>query len=158
MKSLLVKILGIILVAGAVVYGVVVLYNDEMNSKEFEAIQSEVLNEVTIENVKYIDEKEFQQIIHEMSHQKVHADTKWGHLEITPERIDYLIAVLSIYGEEYENKELYQGILLDWKKGDFSNAVEAHNSIWRLQNGNIGKATRLLTPEEEQEYIEKHFR
>lgn len=49
-------------------------------------------------------------------------------------------------------------ILEPWTTRDFSNAVSAHNRIWAYQKGNIGKATRLLTPQEELEYIEDEFR
>ena len=33
--------------------------------------------------------------------------------------------------------------LTKWKKGDFSNAVEVHNYVWAMLNGNVGKAEAL---------------
>ncbi len=39
----------------------------------------------------------------------------------------------------------------------FSNAVDDHNSIWEMQNGEVGKAIRLLTPEEEKSHIKFSF-
>ncbi|MFV8828220.1 DUF6241 domain-containing protein [Alkalihalobacterium sp. APHAB7] len=42
-------------------------------------------------------------------------------------------------------------------KGDFSQAVYDHNVIWEIQGGTVGKATRLLTEEEEREYIQMYF-
>ncbi|MDG5789853.1 DUF6241 domain-containing protein [Evansella sp. AB-P1] len=96
-----------------------------------------------------------QNAIHHMSHQKVFAKEKWGHIQITDERINRLLEVIDY--NSYSHEELYRQILERWAIGDFSQAVEDHNSIWRLQNGTIGKATRLLTEEEEKEYIMKHF-
>ncbi|WP_411675014.1 DUF6241 domain-containing protein [Cytobacillus kochii] len=44
-----------------------------------------------------------------------------------------------------------------WSKGDFSNVDNDHNYFWSLQNGTIGKATGILSPEEEEAFIEKYF-
>ena len=91
-----------------------------------------------------------------MTHQKVAADEKDGATEMTPERIDQLLKTLD--ETNYVYKDTYLGILKEWDKGNFENAVEAHNEILSLQDGTIGVATRLLTPEEEQEFIEQNFR
>lgn len=96
--------------------------------------------------------------IHHMSHSKVHANRKWGHLEPTPARIERLLEVVEINRDSYERDDLYYRILNRWKDGDFSNAVEDHNAIWNLQNGTVGKATRLLTEREQQRYARKHFK
>lgn len=90
--------------------------------------------------------------IHEMSHQKVVAEAKWGFYEITDERMDWLLEVVQQH--DFPNKKLYENILTKWKKGDFSNVVEDHNSVWSLLGGTIGKATGVLSAEEEKEYIE----
>lgn len=101
-------------------------------------------------------EKEFQQMLHAMTHSKVHAEVKWGLLEITDERIDEMLRTLD--EENFVYEDLYREILNQWKEGDFSNAVEHHNEIWKLQGGkNTGKATRLLTPEEEKELENLYF-
>lgn len=97
-----------------------------------------------------------QDAIHHMSHQKVYADVKWGRLEITEERIDRLLEVIE--ANNYRHESLYLEILRRWEAGDFSKAVEDHNSIWRLQGGTIGEAQRLYTPEEEEAYVEENFR
>ncbi len=34
--------------------------------------------------------------------------------------------------------------------------MEDHNRVWTLQNGDVGKATRLLTEEEEQNRLAKY--
>lgn len=102
-------------------------------------------------------EEEMQYAIHYMSHQKVKADKKWGHLQIIPERIERLIEVVQANEQEYDYSRVYIDILNRWKKNDFSSAVSDHNKIWKLQGGNIGEAKRLLSSKEEKEYIEKYF-
>ncbi|UOQ49595.1 DUF6241 domain-containing protein [Gracilibacillus caseinilyticus] len=89
-----------------------------------------------------------------MSHQKVHAADKWGFYQITPERITYLLKALE--EKEFNHESLYREILTKWKNNDFSQAVSDHNRIWAIQNGNVGKATRLLTEEEEQKILDKY--
>ena len=102
-----------------------------------------------------MSEEEIQYAIHYMSHQKVKADKKWGHLQITPERIKRLIEVVEKNEREYEHASLYIKILNRWRDNDFSSSVSDHNKIWALQGGSIGKAKRLLSSIEEKEYIKK---
>lgn len=118
---------------------------------------------VTKEELLYPDnliEHKVNEAIHNMSHQKVEASVKWGHTEITQEKVDRLLAVCKM--NDYKYKELYISILERWSKGDFSHAVEDHNAIWEMQGGeesrNSGRATRLLRPEEERAYIEHNFK
>ena len=101
------------------------------------------------------DEEDFMEAIHFMTHQKVSAGTKWGALEITNERIDEMLSVLD--KEDFSREDFYRETLLAWKEGDFSNAVDVHNRIWNVQDGTIGRATGLLTEEEEAHYIEANF-
>ena len=74
-------------------------------------------------------------------------------------KVDRLLAVCKM--NDYEHNDLYIPILERWSKGDFSNAVDDHNKIWKLQHGGgeeaLGKATRLSTPEEEGYYIKEYF-
>ncbi len=92
-----------------------------------------------------------------MSHAKVLATEKWSHLEPTQERIDRLLDVVERNQNILDHSDLYIRILERWQASNFSNAVTDHNSIWDLQGETIGEATRLLTKEEEAEYIKKHF-
>lgn len=100
--------------------------------------------------------KGFEQRIHEMTHQKVYAESKWGAFEMKEENIDMLLLVLD--ETEMENKKSYREVLNKWKRGDFSNSVEVHNSIWSSNEGDIGEAERLATPEEEKVFVEENFR
>jgi len=107
----------------------------------------------TIEQEEMTDAK-FMDYIHKMSHQKIHAEEKWGLIEITEERIDWLLESVTITKENLKHEEVYEQILTRWANGDFSHAVEDHNTIWELQGGTIGKAKRLLSEEEEAAYLE----
>ncbi|MDP4549803.1 DUF6241 domain-containing protein [Alkalihalobacillus macyae] len=105
-------------------------------------------------------EGKFQEYMHGMTHQKVVAKQKWGLYQITDERIDRMLGVLDeIKGtsDEYEHFDFYLETLNEWDEGNFQNAVDVHNYIWGLNGGTIGKAKRLMTNEEEQKYIEKHY-
>ena len=117
---------------------------------------------VTKEELLYPDnliEHKVNEAIHSMSHQKVESKVKWGHTQITQAKVDRLLAVVKM--NDYKYKELYISILERWSKGDFSQAIDDHNSIWEMQGGdesrNSGKATRLLTDEEEKEYVEHNL-
>ncbi len=118
---------------------------------------------VTEEELLYPDnliEHKVNEAIHSMSHQKVEASVKWGHTQLTQEKVDRLLAVCKM--NDYKYNELYIPILERWSKGDFSHAIDDHNKIWELQGGedsrNAGRATRLLTPEEEKAYIDHNLK
>lgn len=119
--------------------------------------------EIALEE-KYPDDlhsDEMLNAIHYMSHQKVEAEVKWGHEQITQAKIDRLLEIAKNDVITYVNQDLYIDILERWSVGDFSNAVEDHNAIWELQGGkestNSGKATRLLTAAEEEAYIQHNL-
>ncbi|WP_064093155.1 DUF6241 domain-containing protein [Rossellomorea aquimaris] len=97
-----------------------------------------------------------QQYIHAMSHQKVKAKEKWSFYEITDERINFLLAQLEV--NNYKNEQLYIEILTSWKNGDFSNAANQHNAVWKLQEGTVGKASGLLSPKEEEAFLQSRER
>jgi len=59
------------------------------------------------------------------------------------ETIDYKSELLRIVGK--------------WKEGNFDSIVEVHNYLWGEQNGNVGKATGVLTPEEEAQFVKLNF-
>lgn len=135
-------------------------------SKAMEEFKNEGDNEPIIMNVPTaeevaeefpldLSESQVQDYIHWMSHQKVAASDKWGKMLITQERIDRLIEVIE--ANDYDHRKVYLGILGRWQEGDFSRAHLDHNSMWVLQGGTIGRATGLLSAEEEQEYIDRHF-
>lgn len=100
-------------------------------------------------------EYEVYNVMHQMTHQKVKADDKWGAIPMTKENIDAVHKALNDSQFTYK-KDLLQ-IIEKWQNNDFSAADEDHNFFWKLQGGNVGKAYGLLSPEEEQEFIKNNF-
>lgn len=132
--------------------------SSEVRTEIDKSFKAETPEQTMAEYEKY-SEGQLIQEVHEMSHQKVQADQKWGASEIAEDKIQKLLEV--IQSKEFKNKrskDMLLAILGPWAQGNFSNAVSAHNQIWNSQNGNVGKATRLLTPKEELKYIEENFR
>jgi hypothetical protein len=168
------KRLGFVIGAVACIVGVYFYLTNgdglRIGSKESPKTTQEVQGEIeksyesetsNLVMVKYenMGENRLVQEVHVMTHQKVHAEQKWGSSEITADKVQKLYDV--VMGKDFKNPEvqiMLLEILEPWTKGDFSNAVRAHNTIWSYQKGTIGEATRLLSAEEELEYIEDNFR
>lgn len=109
----------------------------------------------TMAKDKLLSEELIQDTIHWMSHQKIKADQKWGHdILITQERVGILIEVVG--KNNFSHSNTYLDILNRWYVGDFSQADKDHNAIWKIQNGNIGKARGLLNAVEQLNYLEKN--
>lgn len=73
-------------------------------------------------------------------------------------KVERLLDVVKINEENYKYENTYIKILERWSKNDFSKAVEDHTAVWKLQDGTIGESCRLLTPVEEERYIQKYFK
>lgn len=95
--------------------------------------------------------------IHAMSHQKVKAEEKWSFLPLTAERVARLMDVIETNKSDYPNSDVYMEILIRWSKNDFSKIDKDHNKVWNLQGGNIGRATGILSHDEELKFIEKYY-
>lgn len=103
--------------------------------------------------LKELTDDNIQEYIHGMSHQKVIAEKKWGFYELIPERVEWLLKGVE-ESSDLRHADTYEAILKKWKEGDFSTVDEDHNKIWNLQGGTVGKATGILSEEEEKAYIE----
>jgi glutamate mutase epsilon subunit len=90
-----------------------------------------------------------------MTHQKIHAEEKWGHKQITEESIEEMLSIAE--ESDYEYKDFYISSLEQWQAGNFEDAVKVHNIICNANDGTVGKAERLLSPAEEEAYIKEHF-
>lgn len=106
--------------------------------------------------------------MHEMTHQFVEADRKWGATPMCDDTINQVYNYVSThnnfdsdsndsYLNYYDEKQVLLDILDKWKKHDFSNIVEDHNTLWNMLDGDVGKATGKATKEEEAEYVVLHF-
>ncbi|SEI89523.1 hypothetical protein SAMN04488127_0730 [Bhargavaea ginsengi] len=104
-------------------------------------------------------EAQILEVMHQMTHQKIAANQKWGAVPMTTRNIEQLESIVSnsdkIRTPEVQ-KELL-AIIAKWERGDFNEADNDHNYIWDLQDGTLGKARGLLSKEEELKFIEQWF-
>ena len=100
-------------------------------------------------------EKETWAVMNKMCHQKIYAKEKWGAIPMIPSTINQVYQVVE--KSQYDSKSELLLILEKWKKGDFTTIDYDHDYILRLQDGNVGHAIRVLTPEEEADFIVKNF-
>ncbi len=99
-----------------------------------------------------------QEVIQQMSHQKIIADEKEKSIMITPIRIDTLIQMVEENKDEYEYDDKYLDILKRWKTGDFSAVDDDHNAMMRVQGSKtVGAATGIASEEQEIQYIFQVF-
>ncbi len=93
-----------------------------------------------------MSEYNVQLYIHEMTHNKVYADVKFGSRPMTAEGIATLKAI--VQKNDFQDEKFYLETLEAWEEGNFSNAVKVHNTIWTWHGGTIGKAKRMMTEDE----------
>lgn len=120
---------------------------------EVEEIMEQIDSEPDIEAEEEMSEGQIINMMHKMTHQKVIADEKWGAIPMTKENIDNLVKVLE--NGDYDSRLLRMA--KKWQEGDFNSIVSDHNTLWTMQDGTIGRATRKATEEEEKEFIAEHF-
>lgn len=120
-------------------------------------IEVKEVRDMPVEEEFPMDMPDFQvgQVIHQMSHQKIEAEEKWGFLPLTAERVARLKEVVE--NGDYKNKSRYLSILNRWVENDFTQIDKDHNTIWTMQGGTVGKATGILSYEEEKQFIEKYY-
>ncbi|MGG5252126.1 DUF6241 domain-containing protein [Neobacillus sp. SM06] len=100
-------------------------------------------------------EEEVIQTMHEMTHQKVKADQKWGATLLTPKTAEAVFTIVK--SSHFKEKDQLLEIATRWKNGDFSQIISDHNYFWNLQGGTIGKAYGKLSKAEEETYILTNF-
>ncbi len=181
MKTLL-KILGIIagmaVIGVALTYGILYYLNNSKPTAKKTSIAApavEVLadSKVKTENAKILEngnyslpnsdfnkdfkwtDEKVQTALHEMAHQKVKADQKWGYIFITQERIESLIEIVK--SGNMNQKSAYIGILERWKQGKYEKVDADHNTIWKLQSGNLGEGKGIMSQDEQKDLINKVF-
>ncbi|MFT9818253.1 DUF6241 domain-containing protein [Lysinibacillus sp. NPDC056185] len=99
-----------------------------------------------------------QEVIQEMSHQKIIADEKESSIMITPERIETLLQMVEENKDGYEHSDKYLDILNRWKQGDFKMVDKDHNDMWFIQGTKEGGiSTGIATKEQEKDYIFQVF-
>lgn len=99
-----------------------------------------------------------QEVIQQMSHQKIIADEKESSIMITPERISTLLQMVEENKDSFDYSEKYVEILKRWKQDDFSTVDQDHNEMWFIQGTKQGGiATGIASKEQEQDYIFRVF-
>lgn len=127
--------------------------------KEREEVQDTTANETaSSETEADMSEQKLQIHLHHMTHQKVTAPKKIGAVEMTPANIDSLLTIVQANTDYYEHSDFYLAALTAWQQGDFSNAVNVHNTIWEWQEGTVGRATGLMSAEQESVFVEEQFK
>lgn len=108
-------------------------------------------------NIVY-DEYGVVNFIHQMSNQIINpADgQKFGVIKITPENIEIALNSIKNINND-EAKDYLNKALRKWKNGDFYNAVEVHNYVWHMLDGEVGIASSL-DEEEINKIKEKYFK
>ena len=115
-------------------------------------------DETNGEQTADMEEGKLQTYLHQMTHQKIVADKKRGAIEMSEENIANMLKIVKENKEHYRHGDFYEETLVAWQNGDFSNAVTVHNTIWNWHNGSVGRATGLMSAEQEAEYVKKNFR
>ncbi|WP_129727604.1 DUF6241 domain-containing protein [Ectobacillus funiculus] len=100
-----------------------------------------------------VTDAEVEHLLHGMTHQKVVANEKWTFTLMSSKNIKSTIEIVEKNKDHLTHYDFYMEALKKWEQGDFSNCVEVHNQVWEWEGGNIGKATRLATAEEEKAYL-----
>ncbi|GKX29066.1 hypothetical protein SH1V18_15460 [Vallitalea longa] len=101
----------------------------------------ELIKKTELSRVYVRSQEKVWEEMHMMANTKIIADEIWGELEITEERVDFLI--IEVLASDYPDKKILLTILYNWKNEDFSNAVDEHNYLWGKLGGNVGKAYEL---------------
>lgn len=101
-------------------------------------------------------EEDVLEILHNMTHQKVRSEEKWGFVHINEVNLLAVKEVLQKNTAFNQNIDML-AIVTDWLHNDFSNIVAEHNSIWKMRNGSVGKAYGILSPAEEAALVKEQF-
>ncbi|WP_213422581.1 DUF6241 domain-containing protein [Bhargavaea massiliensis] len=167
-KGILIGALALLAVAGLIIYQYRFAYSEPeevLTQDEFVETFEET---EALEDVDGLDrvgvngnspEGKILDVMHQMTHQKVVANQKWGAVPMTTRNIEQMESIVSTseHIQSPEVKKQLLQIIAKWERGDFSEADMDHNYIWDLQNGTLGKARGLLSKEEELQFIEEWF-
>ncbi|MFK7695983.1 DUF6241 domain-containing protein [Paenibacillus sp. HJGM_3] len=117
----------------------------------------ENLLETALKPEMEVYEEDVINLMHHMTHQKVKASDKWTSIQMTSNRVRLIGELIEQKGQTWKNRDQLLKITKKWEAGDFSKIDDDHNYLWSLEDGSIGKATGILSAEEEQAFIVKTF-
>lgn len=81
---------------------------------------------------KTFDERLVQEVMLDITHQKLDTHVKEGSMEITPKRIDNLMQIAEEEKAVFFKSETYLDILKSWKENDFSTVEDDHKLLHSL--------------------------
>lgn len=93
--------------------------------------------------------------MHEMTHQKVRALSKWGAIPMNQDTINQVYKV--VYENDFWDRDKLLTILNRWKAGDFSHVSDDHNYFWTQEDGDTGESIGNASKVEEAAYVLTHF-
>lgn len=96
------------------------------------------------------------EILHNMTHQKVRSEEKWGFVQMTEVNLLAVKEVLQENPSFNQNIDML-AIVTDWLNNHFNNIVADHNLIWEMKDGSVGKAYGILSTKEEEDLIREQF-
>ncbi|MEI5906974.1 DUF6241 domain-containing protein [Bacillus spongiae] len=132
--------------------------NKEEEEKEVEEqtknIGGELIYELDLDSSS--TQEEVIEIMHNMTHQKVKAEKKWGAIPMSDNTINQVYEFIST--SNFSKKDDLLRITEKWKNGDFSSIVQDHNYFWEYQGGTVGKAYGVMSSQEEATFIENNFK
>ncbi|MEA0553314.1 DUF6241 domain-containing protein [Lysinibacillus irui] len=138
---------GVLLVAVVLSIGVAFWINDKETESIVEDDGEESLNETDLSWVdgvhaamlddwqsgdKTFDERLVQEVMLDMTHQKVDTHVEEGTMEITAERIDHLMQITEEEEAVFFHNETYIDILKRRKENDFSTVEDDHQLLHSL--------------------------
>lgn len=100
-------------------------------------------------------EGQVMKVMHEMTHQKVRAERKYGAIPMVEDTVNQVIEIVS--ASNFTNKEKMLEIVENWKKGRFNIIDSDHNFLWEQQEGLVGRAYGVLSFTEEKEFVREKF-
>ena len=106
------------------------------------------LDKVIVNKSEITKAEDIYSLIHQMANTLIVAEDNliYGKIPINNESISQAMVILKDTNLiSTEKKEVFMNTLQEWKDKDFSKCVQAHNYVWKLLNGNIGKATAIKT-------------
>ena len=127
-----------------------ILKGNSTHSKKISGAQTELL--ITHSS----SQSEIMAVMHQMTHQKIQANEKWGATPMIQENIDLVYDIIE--ANDFQEKDILMPIISRWKDGNFNQVDNDHNAIWKLQGGSIGKAYGIMSEEEERWFVIKNFK
>ncbi|MBK5240649.1 DUF6241 domain-containing protein [Clostridium sp.] len=93
------------------------------------------------QNTKVYTRLEVATMIHDMVNTLIIAEDSeiWTKVAVNKESVSELLNMIESTEDFYEKVDFAE-IANDWKSGKFDNVVQAHNKVWGILDGTVGRA------------------